>query len=52
MSNTAAILVTVSKTGQVTVTAHLNMQDAVAAGKAWQNMNDDNPNWIAHPQMT
>jgi hypothetical protein len=45
-----AILVTVSKSGQVTITAHSNIKDAVREGKAWQKMNEDNPNWIAHEQ--
>lgn len=43
-----AILVTVSKHGQVTVTAHSNLEEATREGKVWQNMNEDNPNWIAH----
>jgi len=47
MEQKPAVLVTVSRTGQVTVTAHRNITEACQQGNLWQTNNDDNPNWIA-----
>lgn len=43
----AAVLVTISQSGSVCVTAHSNIQDAIAEGRNWQERMGDNPNWIA-----
>lgn len=41
-----AILVTLSDSGQVTVTAHRTLEEASKVGQAWQAANDDNPCWM------